>query len=93
MSKQMTVFEVEKVDPKEYPALIRELAQDPEAEQLTVLLDIMRYAENTEFGKKHHFSEVKSVEDFRKQVPVTEFSAYDDYVQKIIDGEEDILFP
>ena len=47
---------------------------------------------NTEFGMKHHFSSIRSLADYRREVPL---SCYDDYAEdfaRIFNGEENILF-
>lgn len=93
MSKSITINELRNIDSKQFPDVLRQLSQNPDEEQKAVLMDILQYAKDTEFGKKHHFSEIKSIEDFRKQVLVTEHSDYTDYTEKIIQGKPDILFP
>ena len=45
-----------------------------ESEEL--LFRLMKDNENTEYGKKYHFSRVKTIGDYKKEVP---FSTYDDY--------------
>ena len=93
MSKQITINELEKIEPKDYSAALRELSQDAVAEQEAVLMDILQYAKDTEYGKKHNFAEIKSVDDFRKQVKVNEYADFAEYVDKICEEKEDILFP
>lgn len=72
---------------------IKEYAVDFEKTQETVLADILSYAADSEYGKKYHFSEIASVEEYRKKVPVTEFADYKEFIGRMEMGEEDILFP
>ena len=93
MAKQYTVCDLKGMEPKQFPDILREMAADPDAEQTAVLMDILRYAKDTQFGKEHHFAEIQTVEQFRQQVAVSEYAAYDPYIDKVIAGEPDILFP
>ena len=49
---------------------------DPEAENLKLLKKIIDENKNTEYGRRHNFGDIKSPEDFRRNVPV---SGYEDY--------------
>ncbi|MDO4478676.1 MAG: GH3 auxin-responsive promoter family protein [Lachnospiraceae bacterium] len=56
-----------------------------------LLMQIIRDNEDTEYGKKYAFSEIKSVEDYKKKVP---FSCYDDYapyIDRMIKNDEEGL--
>ncbi len=57
-----------------------------------LLFKILKDSQNCEFGKKHNFASIKSIEDYRKQVPMTTYEDYLPYIQRMIDNnEEDIL--
>ena len=61
--------------------------------QRLVLQNIVRTNADTEFGRKYHFDEIKSVSDFRKKVPITTWDDYADDTKRMAAGEKDILFP
>lgn len=64
---------------------------NPMEENEKLLRKILRKNADTEFGKQHGFSEIKSIEDFRRNVPV---SVYDDYaplIERVKNGEKNIL--
>ena len=61
--------------------------------QKLVLSDIIRTSADTEFGRKYHFDKIKSISDFRKNVPITSWSDYEDYSRRMTNGEENLLFP
>lgn len=48
-----------------------------------LILKIVNDNKDTEYGKLHHFAEVKSIEDYKRLVPV---SNYDDYAELIERG-------
>lgn len=48
---------------------------------------------NTLFGRHHSFERVRSVDDYQKLVPVHDYDALAKYINLIMSGEKDILFP
>lgn len=50
-------------------------------------------AKNTEFGKKHNFEQIKTYADFKKQVPIADYEDLRPFINRIIKGEENILWP
>ena len=53
-----------------------------------LLFDILRANRTSEYGRRYNFEGIKSVEEFRRTVPLTTFSDYEDYVVRMIDGHE-----
>ncbi len=45
------------------------------------------------FGKDHHLDEVRSYEEYKQRVPIRDYEALRPYVDKIIQGESDVLWP
>ena len=60
--------------------------------QQKVFENLIAQAQNTTFGKDHNFSEIKSYEDFKKQVPIRDYEALKPYVEKVVAGEPDVLW-
>ena len=48
---------------------------------------------NTEFGRDHNFSIIKNYEDFKNQVPIRDYEGLKPYVDKVVKGEKNILWP
>jgi hypothetical protein len=71
---------------------IKKWSDNPIETQEKVLQDLIQSAKNTAFGKDHHFSEIKSYEDFKKNVPVRDYEAFTPYINRIINGERDVLW-
>ncbi|NKI26864.1 GH3 auxin-responsive promoter family protein [Arenibacter sp. 6A1] len=67
--------------------------QDPITTQDKVFAALIAAAKETNFGKDHGFSEIKSHADFVNQVPIRDYEALKGYVEKVIAGEKDILWP
>ena len=58
-------------------------AQRPAEVQRNELLQLIRKAELTQFGRDHHFSSIRSVEDYPRAVPLRTYEAFwNEYWQK-----------
>ncbi|WP_281634366.1 GH3 auxin-responsive promoter family protein [Flavobacterium luteolum] len=67
-------------------------ANKPVETQQKVFKSLIENAQNTKFGKDHHFEQIKSFEDFQKQVPVRDYEDLKSYIEKVVKGEADILW-
>ena len=67
-------------------------ASKPIETQQLVFEDLIRQAKNTQFGIDHNFNQIKSFEDFSKNVPVRDYEGLKSYVDKVVKGEENILW-
>lgn len=68
-------------------------ANNPVATQEKVLASLLKTAAQTKFGKEHHFSSIKSHTDFAQNVPVRDYEGLKPYVDLVVNGEENILWP
>ncbi|MGL2965412.1 GH3 family domain-containing protein [Flavobacterium sp. XGLA_31] len=68
-------------------------AQDPVATQQKVFNELLTAAEDTAFGKNHDFENIKTYEDFAKQVPIRDYEELRPYVDRVVRGEADVLWP
>ena len=66
-------------------------SRTPIETQQNVLLTMMRKNENTEYGKKNNFSKINDIKSYQKNVPVVTYENIRPYVDKIIDGDKNIL--
>ena len=67
-------------------------ATNPIETQQRIFEDLIRQAKNTQFGVDHHFNQIKTFEDFTKNVPVRDYEGLKSYVDKVVKGEENILW-
>jgi len=68
-------------------------AQNPVETQQKVFLDLIEKAKNTDFGRDHAFADIKSYDDFSKNVPIRDYEALKDYVDEVVKGKENVLWP
>lgn len=64
----------------------------PVDSQREVLQDLITSAQYTEFGRKYNFSRLFNVTDFKQSVPVHEYDDLKPYIQRIMAGEQNILW-
>ena len=67
-------------------------ANNPIQTQQNVFKELIRQAKNTQFGTDHHFDSIKTFEDFSKNVPIRDYEALKIYVDKVVQGEENVLW-
>lgn len=67
-------------------------ATNPVASQQAVFRNLIKEAKQTEFGKDHNFAEIKTFEDFTKNVPIRDYEDLKNYVEKVVNGQENILW-
>jgi len=72
---------------------IDQWASHPEEVQKQVFENLLKKAENTLFGKDHDFKNIKNYQDFAKKVPIRDYEELKPYVDKMVSGEPDILWP
>ncbi|GAA4941971.1 GH3 auxin-responsive promoter family protein [Algibacter agarivorans] len=72
---------------------VQKWANKPIETQKKVFQDLISEATSTAFGKDHDFISINNHEDFVKRVPVRDYEALKPYVEKVVAGEKDILWP
>ena len=55
------------------------------------LFKILSLNSNCEYGKKYKFSSIKSITDYKSLVPLTNYKDYEDYINRMAEGEDNIL--
>ena len=75
-------FEADKFDKR---------TKDPQAAQKEFLLRLMYDNRDTVFGKEHKFSEISTAEDFQRNVPVNSYETLRPYINRMMDGENNVL--
>lgn len=67
-------------------------ANNPVEAQQKVFESLLFQSKNTLFGKNHDFRDIKTFQDFAKNVPVRDYEGLKIYVDKVVKGEENILW-
>ena len=68
-------------------------AQNPVATQQKVFSKLLAAAKDTQFGKDHGFYGITTPADFAAKVPVRDYEALKNYVDRVVHGEANVLWP
>lgn len=63
------------------------------AAQQKVFNKLISEARDTSFGKDHGFSKIRSYEDFKRRIPVSDYEDLRPYIERVVQGEENVLWP
>ncbi len=68
-------------------------ALDPSKFQQQILDNLIQKGQQTIFGKDHKLAGVNSYAEFKQAVPINDYEGLKGYVDKILKGESDVLWP
>jgi phenylacetate-coenzyme A ligase PaaK-like adenylate-forming protein len=67
--------------------------QNPIKTQLKIFNQLIQKGSETKFGKDHSFKSIKNTLEFREKVPVRDYEELLPYLDKILEGDSDVLWP
>lgn len=67
--------------------------KSPIRAQEKTLKQLIEQAKNTQFGIDHSFDQITGYEAFKEQVPIRDYEGIRPYIDQILDGKEDVLWP
>jgi hypothetical protein len=67
------------------------LTAKPREIQERLLLDLLSRNHSTRFGRDHHFDQIRSLSDYRKQVQIDDYERLRPYVEQAKNGEANVL--
>ncbi len=65
----------------------------PEALQQKVFENLLANGRKTAFGKDHNFDQIADYKTFSENVPIRDYEALKPYIERILGGEEHVLWP
>jgi hypothetical protein len=71
---------------------IEQWLNDPVSTQFSVWQDLIASGQYTEFGRKFRFSEIQSLEDYKKRIPIQDYDSLKPYIERMMKGEENVLW-
>lgn len=75
-----------------YPKLLKDNINAVKCQQ-QILDSLIAQAKDTKFGKDHNFKNISTEQDFISNVPVRDYEALKPYVDLMVDGMADVLWP
>lgn len=67
--------------------------KNPIEVQENCLKTLLTRAKDTEFGKEFNFSSIHNAESFANRLPVFEYNNIKPYIEKIMEGKNNVLYP
>lgn len=61
--------------------------------QRQVFNSLIGSAQFTEYGKKYNFEKINSISDFQEQTPINDYDTLKPYIQRILEGTQNVLWP
>ena len=71
---------------------IEQWLNDPISAQREVLQDLVTHGQYTEFGKKYGFNQLFNIRKFKEAIPIHEYDDIKPYIERIMQGEENVLW-
>ena len=65
---------------------------NPVKAQFAVWQDLLAAGQYTEFGRKFNFSKIQSLADFKAALPIQEYDDLKPFIERMMQGEENILW-
>ena len=70
---------------------LERFSKEPMEQNRALLMKIIETNRNTEFGKAHNFDKIKSIEDFKNNVPIANYEDYAPMLERMKNGEKNLL--
>ncbi|MFN4299635.1 MAG: GH3 auxin-responsive promoter family protein [Thermaurantimonas sp.] len=68
-------------------------ASRPVEIQMRWLKKLVNKAKHTQYGKDHDFASIRNYDDFKKRIPIKDYEGLKSYIEKIMAGQSDVLWP
>ncbi|WP_018615083.1 GH3 auxin-responsive promoter family protein [Segetibacter koreensis] len=65
---------------------------NPVAAQYEVFQDLITSAQYTEIGRKYRFEDIYTIKDFKDLVPIHEYEDLKPYIERMMNGEQNLLW-
>lgn len=72
---------------------IKKWAAQPIEAQQAVFKQLLKKGKKTAFGQAHDFDKIDSYEAFKAHVPINDYEGIRPYIDRIKEGEKDVLWP
>src|SRR2546423_14073567 len=70
---------------------LEQTARAGDIQRALLLARVARHADS-QFGRDHHFHEIRSAADFRRRVPVRGYEGHEPYIDRVRNGDTRALF-
>ena len=78
-------------DGQEVRTRLEDITYNPMRSQEEFVMRLVRENAKTVFGQEHDFKDIHSLDDFRNQMPLTTYGDYIPYIDRIANGDRNVL--
>ncbi len=78
---------------KKRAPFIEFMMEHPGETQMQVFHKLINQARYTEWGNKYDYASIKTIKDFTDRVPVGNYESHQPYIERMMKGEQNILWP
>ena len=68
-------------------------ATEAEALQMAAFHSLLHHARHTVWGRKYGYGEIRTYEEYRRRVPLQTYEEAKPYIERVLQGEKDVLWP
>ncbi len=72
---------------------IEEFMRHPHDTQIRWFRKLISEASGTEWGKKFDYSSIRTPEEYRQRVPISDYEVFKYYIERLQKGEQNLLWP
>ncbi|NOW95453.1 GH3 auxin-responsive promoter family protein [Mucilaginibacter sp. SG564] len=72
---------------------LNKLRKNAIALQQDTFSDLVDAAKDTAFGREHRFADINNYNDFKRNVPIHDYEDLRPYIDRVVNGEENVLWP
>jgi hypothetical protein len=72
---------------------IEDFMANPVETQQHIFSELIETARYTEWGLRYNYSQIRTIQEFREQVPVSTYEDLYPYIERVLKGEPNVLWP
>jgi hypothetical protein len=72
---------------------IQEFMARPVETQLRIFTELVETARYTEWGMRYNYSQIRTIREFQEQVPISTYEDLFPYIERVLKGEPNVLWP
>jgi hypothetical protein len=72
---------------------IEHFKANPIEVQQTVFSELLETARYTQWGAEYNYGQIKTIKEYREQVPVSTYEDMFPYIERVLRGEQNVLWP
>ncbi|MFN7312257.1 MAG: GH3 auxin-responsive promoter family protein [Bacteroidota bacterium] len=72
---------------------IEKMMEQPAETQMELFYHLINQARYTEWGQRYEYRTIKNIKDFQERVPIGNYESHQPFIERMMRGEQNILWP